>query len=214
MSCDASLEAIKGDTYTHIFLWANPDVLIKKAITAIPRAGICVVTAVGHGLTNRWPFRIESVKGMTEINNEILQTNQNNAPIKFGKGANGEDKYTAANVTSDTVELNDVNSSDFTAWSSGGYIVYEAPKVLTGCTARLQVKTDKSDTTASITLTEVDGITLDNTNKLITVVFSATRTALLSAGKYYFDLQITEPGSVFSTIIAGILNITEEVTTG
>lgn len=75
-----------------------------KTITGITGADPGVVTSASHGFSNgEWVF-IESVVGMTEVNNKF---------------------YAVANVTTNTFELqdvdgNDVDTSGFTAYSSAG----------------------------------------------------------------------------------------------
>lgn len=70
-------------------------------ITAITKANPAVVTAAAHGLSNGDRVFIKSVVGMTEVNNL---------------------EFTVANKTTDTFELSGINSSAFTAYSSGGTV--------------------------------------------------------------------------------------------
>lgn len=70
-----------------------------KTITGATRANPCVVTAVAHGYTNGDDVLIEGVVGMTELNGTV---------------------YRIANKTTDTFELQGINSSAFTAYASGG----------------------------------------------------------------------------------------------
>lgn len=70
-----------------------------KTITGITAANPAVVTSAAHGYSNGDKVYITSVAGMTEVNNRW---------------------FTVANVTTDTFELSGVNSSGYTAYSSGG----------------------------------------------------------------------------------------------
>ena len=70
-----------------------------KSITAITQANPAVVTSSSHGFTNGDRIFIKSVAGMTELNNR---------------------EFTVANKTTNTFELSGINSSGFTAYSSGG----------------------------------------------------------------------------------------------
>lgn len=213
VTTEVNIEAVAGDTVTHVVRWADGDSIVKKAISGVSLAGVCVVTAVGHGMPNGWPFTIQSVRGTVEINNEILETNSNGAPIVFGKGANGKLSYEASNVAADSVSLADVNSLDFGAYQSGGVLIYLAPKSLAGATARMQVKVNESDTDALVTLTEASGIAIDNTNKTITFTLSPAHTGTdIGDGDFYFDLEITI-GTIVTTIIKGKLTLIPQVTT-
>lgn len=68
---------------------------ISGATTANP----CVVTALSHGFSDGDLIYIDDVVGMTQINNRL---------------------FTVASATTDTFQLSGVNSSTFTAYSSGG----------------------------------------------------------------------------------------------
>lgn len=68
-------------------------------ITGATQANPCVVTANSHGFSNGDLIYISGVVGMTEINNRL---------------------FTAASVAANTFELTGVNSTAYTAYSSGG----------------------------------------------------------------------------------------------
>lgn len=70
-----------------------------KTITAVTQANPAVVTSASHNFTNGDRVFIASVVGMTELNNR---------------------EFTVANATTNTFELSGINSSAFTAYSSGG----------------------------------------------------------------------------------------------
>ncbi len=70
-------------------------------ITGITQANPAVVTAASHGLNNGDRVFIKSVAGMVEVNNL---------------------EFTVANKTTNTFELSGINSSAFTAYSSGGTV--------------------------------------------------------------------------------------------
>jgi hypothetical protein len=77
-----------------------------KAITGITAADPCVVTAANHGFLNGWLVRIYDVSGMTEINGMVVRV---------------------ANKDINTFECYQLDGSNFTAYTSGGYCVrYEA----------------------------------------------------------------------------------------
>lgn len=88
-----------------LFTRTSDPFLSKKTITGITQADPGVVTSTAHGYSNGDNVIIETVVGMTEVNSVL---------------------YTVANVTANTFELQDrdgvdVDTSGFTAYSSGGY---------------------------------------------------------------------------------------------
>lgn len=71
-----------------------------SAITGATQANPCVITSADHGFKNGDVIYIVDVAGMVELNDL---------------------SYTVQNVTTNTYELSSINSSGFTAYSSGGY---------------------------------------------------------------------------------------------
>lgn len=71
------------------------------AITGITQADPAVVSSTAHGITSGQSAVVTSVTGMTELNNRM---------------------FTASNVTTDTLELQDIDSSAYDAWVSGGTV--------------------------------------------------------------------------------------------
>lgn len=68
-------------------------------VTGITKADPAVVSITAHGLSNDDEIFMNGVVGMTEINDQI---------------------YYVDNVTANTFELVGIDSTDFTAWASGG----------------------------------------------------------------------------------------------
>lgn len=72
---------------------------ITENITAITKANPAVVTITGHSFSNGDPIVIDSVGGMVELNNR---------------------EFVVANVTVNTLELQGVDSTGYTTYTSGG----------------------------------------------------------------------------------------------
>jgi hypothetical protein len=72
-----------------------------KAITGISRANPAVVTCSAHGYSNGTRVSICGVAGMTQINNRV---------------------FTVANATTNTFQLSGVDSSAYSAYTSGGTV--------------------------------------------------------------------------------------------
>lgn len=73
----------------------------ETTITAATQANPVVITSAGHGWPNGKKVHVQDVAGMTELNNEYA---------------------TVANATTDTFELSGVDSSGYSAYSSGGTV--------------------------------------------------------------------------------------------
>lgn len=83
---------------------------------------------------------------------------------------------------------------------------------ITGFTARMQLRSLPNDSIAVLTLTQASGITIDGPTGTLAVRATAAQTAAISAGPYYYDLEITSPTGVKTRIVQGELNVNAEVT--
>lgn len=83
---------------------------------------------------------------------------------------------------------------------------------ITGYTARMQLRSLPSDSVAVLTLTQASGITIDGPTGTLAVRATAAQTAAISAGPYYYDLEITSPTGVVTRIVQGELVVNAEVT--
>ena len=200
MSCPSQdLEIIEGSTFTRVVRWeSNP--LVYKAITGITKAGPVAITAVGHGLTEGWRSAVVSAGGMRQINAKSMPPR--------------ESEFHVVSITSSSViTFNEVNSQDYTAYTSGGSLVYWTPHDLASYTARMQVRsTDASDTVLLSLTTENAGIALDDTAKTITLTITATATAALTFTEGVYDLELVSSGGVVTKILRGTITVSQEVT--
>jgi len=88
-----------GDQYIRFFKDNGQITNASKNITNITQANPAVVTVASHGYSNGDDVWINSVGGMTEINGR---------------------RFRIANVTTNTFELSGVDSTGYTAYTSGG----------------------------------------------------------------------------------------------
>jgi hypothetical protein len=88
-----------GDQYIRFYKDNGQIVEASKTISGLTAANPGVVTATSHGYSNGDHVWINSVSGMTEVNGR---------------------RFTVANKTTNTFELSGVNTSGYTAYSSGG----------------------------------------------------------------------------------------------
>ena len=193
------LTICKGKTFTQAFQWAS-DTYVWKPITAITQAAPAVITAVGHELPARWPVAVASVRGMVEIN----AANSPPQPHEF---------RWATTIDADMVEINSVNAADYSAYTSGGYLVYRRPIDLTNYVARMTIK-DRIGGTELLTLTVDNGRTsVDQNSSIISLLISATDTAGITWQRGVYDLELVSPGGIVSALTYGKVTVTEEVTT-
>jgi hypothetical protein len=181
-----------GATFEATFRWAS-DVLISKSITGITRAAPAVVTAVAHGFPAGWPVAVASAGGMTQINTKHYPPRTSDLTPAIG-------------VSTDTVSLGDINSTEYTAYTSGGFLVGYTPADLSVVSAATFIVYDNADFTGTPlkSLAIGTGVTLSNTLKTIFVTF---QTAGLSWSTGYYQLLLTVPTARVIELAAGVITI-------
>lgn len=188
----------QGKTFNPVLRWGAPP-YIYKPITGITQAAPAVVTAASHGVPDGWRVAVVSVKGMTQINAE-------NNPPKSG------DYVIATPLNSNTVELNEVNASEYKPYVSGGYLQFLTPVDMTGFTARMSIK-DRVGGTEYVSLTtENGGIVIDNTNKKISLLISATDTSEFTWTRGVYELEMVSAGGIVTLLLEGKITVSKEVT--
>lgn len=199
MADTKDFEILQGKTWSQVVRWET-EPIVYKAITGISQTAPVSITCVGHGIPDGWRAAVVSVRGMTEINAQ-------STPPK------AKDYHPVTVVGVDTVELNDVNAADFKAYVSGGYLQYNTPVSLTGYTARMTIKDKVGGTILKALTTENSGITINSTNKTITLTISATDTTAFTWKKGVYDLELVSGTGVVTQLLSGAVALVYEVTT-
>jgi len=201
MTCAVQdLVIIKGKTVSRILKWESLP-LVYKAITAITKAAPVVITATGHGIPDGWRVAVTSVVGMKELNAKV--------PSKGAVPFAGE-FHKAKVLTANTIELNDINSLEFTVYTSGGAVMYFTPVSLAGATARLQIRATETATAILLDLVSPTNIVIDDTAKTITITIAAAVTAAFTFLTGVYELEITI-GGVVTQLLKGTVIVQEEI---
>ena len=82
----------------------------------------------------------------------------------------------------------------------------------TGYTARMQLRTSHSASSASLELTTTNGRISLNSSGVITLSLTATQTAALAAGRYVYDLELVSSGGQVTRLLEGVVAVSSEVT--
>ncbi len=200
ISC-APLHISAGATFSKVFRWGQP-VRVYKPITGATKAAPCVLTVVGHGLPAGWPFWVESVQGMIQINRPQWLEDRVLGP-----------SYRAVTPSSDTLELNEVNALDFAAYKVSGTVIYQLPVDLTGFTARAQIRESIDDVDPALSLTtENGGIVLDNTLKTITLLITSAQTTALAITSGVYSLELVDSAGAVTRLAEGAVKVSPDVT--
>lgn len=195
----ADLTIYKGDTFVFVVRWAANS-LTTKAVTAVTKAAPPSITSATHGLTTGWKAAVASAGGMRELNARHYP------PY-------GSEYHDVTVVDPNTVTLDGVNSTEYTAFTSGGFLVYKTPKTLTGYSGRLMVR-DSAVATGVPLLSLSTEIVLDNTAKTITGTIPAATSAAFtwSSGVYDLEVYTADAVPVVVRLLSGNVVATDEVT--
>lgn len=82
------------------------------------------------------------------------------------------------------------------------------PVNLSSAEVRIQIRRKPTSSTAEVTLTESDGISVGGANNNIITV---SKRINIAAGEYYWDVLVIN-GGVYTTYLWGTFDITEEIT--
>jgi len=183
----------RGSTFEMEVFWANDGDITRKAITAISLAtGAPRLTIANHGIPDGWPAAVIKAGGMKQINAE-------NSPPR------GKDFHTVKVIDTNTIEFNDMDSTGFSAYTTGGFVWFKTPVNFAGYTARMDIKDKIGGTvlaTTDVADTPLDIITITQTpaeSKLV-VTINAVNTAGIAWSKGVTDLEMVSPLGVVTKL--------------
>lgn len=189
----------QGKTFSRVLRWSAPP-YVYRPITGIAQSAPARITCPDHGAPDGWRVAVVSVRGMKQINAA-------NTPPK------ATDYHKATVVDANTVELNEVNAADFSAYASGGYLMYLTPVDLGGFTARMTIKSKIGGTVLETLTTENGKIVLDNVKKTIILKLDAAATAAYAWTKGVYELELVSAGGDVTALLTGAVSVAKEVTT-
>lgn len=190
----------KGETFTRVVRWESLPFLYT-AITAITKAAPVQITSATHGLVTGWRAAVVSAGGMRQINAKQIPPR-------------ATEFHPVTKIDANSITMNEVNSSDFTAYTSGGYLVSYTPVSLASFTARMKIRATVESVDVLESLTSGVEITLDDTNHTITITIPATDTAAYTFSTGVYDLELASGAAtpVVTRLLEGNVTVTEEVT--
>lgn len=168
-------------------------------ISAISQSAPCCITCPAHGVQPGQRVAVVSVIGMREIN--------------AGNPPQQSEYWRATVVDDDTLELNELNSADFSAYKGGGYVQCYTLLDVTGMTARMAFK-DKIGGDEFFRLSSDNGgIVVSPTDQYITLHIDAVQSATLDKRIAVADLELVDASGQIVRTIEFAPAIRGEVTT-
>ncbi len=195
----------QGETFSLVVRWETLP-LVYKSISGITKGGPATITCAAHGAPDGWLAAVVSAGGMRQINAKHFPPWSS-------------EMHPVTSTGTDSLAFNDVNASSYTAYTSGGSLVYYTPvDMAMGYSARMQVRAtvDAEDPPLLSLQSGVDaplsGITIDNTAKTITVLINATDTAAIDWLTAVYDLELADGSAVITRLLSGNVAVSDEVT--
>jgi hypothetical protein len=185
----------EGSTFQETFRWESQTKSYAQ-ISAITKAAPCVITTQSsHTCPVNWRVRVTGVAGMKEINI-----------------TSDDEYYLVTSKTNNTVTLNQVNSANYTTYTSGGILEWNTPIDLTGYTAQMQIRETLDSSTVIYELTTANGgITINTTDYTITILIPANITRDFNFTTAVYSLELNY-GGVVTTFLTGNLTLVREIT--
>lgn len=182
-----------GSTFAHTLRWES-DEKVYVPISNVTKSAPVTITAAGHGVPQNWRVKLTGIGGMKELNSA--------------------DYVIASVVSTDTVTINSINATGYTAYSSGGVLEYNKPMDLARYTARMQIRSSiASDVVLAELTTESGGIIIDNILKTITIHIPSNITAQFSFKTAVYSLELIDiASSIVTTFAQGSISAYPEVT--
>ena len=186
-----NLKIYQGSTFRETFRWESA-LKTYLPITAITKTAPAIITCTGTLPPVGWRAKVTGVAGMKEINSD--------------------DYRVVTTASGGTVTFNDINASNYTAYTSGGVIEYNTPMDLANYTARLQLRPQLASSTVLLELTTQNGgIVIDNSLKTISIVIQATQTQTLTFNSAVYSLELVKNLEVI-TFSTGSVTLVPEIT--
>lgn len=191
-----SYKIYQGSTFQESYRWES-ETKVYVPIQTISKSAPCVITTqVSHNMPTGWRCRVVGAGGMKEINNS------------------SDSFYIATNTTNNTVELNQINSLQYSTFTNGGVLEYNKPVELSSYNARMQVrKTVASEEILYETDSSPSGhLSLDNVFKTINLSIPASVTQDFRFTSAVYSIELFEPSGLVIPFLTGNLTIIQEIT--
>jgi hypothetical protein len=185
----------EGSTFQETFRWEAQNKVYTQ-ISNVSKAAPCVITtSASHNIPVGWRIKVSGVGGMKEINQV------------------GDDYYTVTGVTSTTLTLNQINSTGFSTYTSGGIVEHNMPVDLSVYSAVLQIRPtiDSSTVIQQLTSAAGGGITLNTADSTINIFIPAVTTRDFDFVSAVYSMELTDTSGVVIPFLTGTVALVREI---
>lgn len=199
--------SIRRGASPEIPIRVESDVITYAPITGMSKSAPLRITSVAHPVLDGWPVAVMGAGGMTNLN----------APWdEIDKGRLDRYLRRSTLVDADNIDINQVNSSGFNTYTSGGQLVFYAPLDLSSfVSVRMDVKASLGGAILA-TFNSADGtLSIDSVESTLWFKPAVVTPIVLPARDYVFDIELVRTnGSVLPVCSAeSILTVLPEATT-
>lgn len=186
----------QGSTFQEVYRWES-ETKIYQSITGVSKSAPCTITTEGiPELPVGWRFRVVGAGGMKEINNT------------------SDSWYvaTAVDTLSNSIEINSVNSTGYSSYTSGGVVEFNTPVPLVGYTATMQIRPEVGSDILIYSTNSTNGtIHIDTTNSTINVTIPASITGNFSFSTAVYAIELSTTDGLVIPFISGNMTLVPEI---
>lgn len=196
---EVSWEVRQGRTFKYV---VRPErlPLVYKPITDIEQSAPVSITATGHGLASGWGAAITNVSGMTELNATANALRESDfRPVTV--------------VDPNTITINSVDAAGFSAYVSGGHLIYYTPTTLAGAEVRLDLRDAVGGTMLYQMSSTIGNIAIDDAAHTITITIPAADTEGFTFLSAVGDLEVVYTDGFVDELLRIDVAVIQEVTT-
>ena len=187
----------QGSTFNEVYRWESGTLGYAKII-GITKSAPCVISLESPiSMPIGWRFRIGGVAGMKEINNT------------------GDSFYiaTSVNQANNTITVNQVNSSNYNSYTTGGVLEYNVPVDISIYKARMQIRETAYSEEVIFSATTENGFLAVNTEfSTISINIPAAATSGFTFDTAVYSIELYDDQGFVVPFAAGALTLVPEIT--
>jgi hypothetical protein len=188
-----NLKIYQGSTFREVLRWESSTVGYLPISNISKTAPVEISLADPPEFPVGWRVKITGVQGMKEINST-------------------DQYHLVTEIEGSKFEINRINATQYSAYSSGGLVEYNTPVDLTGFTGRLQIRAKQDSPDVILELSSTNGgVLIDNQLKTITIQATAEQTSQLDFTQAVYSLELVRGTEVYQ-FCNGSVSLQREVT--
>ena len=190
-----SYKIYQGSTFEETLRWESETSKYAEILSISKSAPCVITTTAAHSIPLNWRVRVTGAGGMKEINN-----------------VDEESYYLVTAKTSTTITLNQVNSANYTTYTSGGIVTWNLPVPISNYTARMQIRETIDSPTVIADLTTANGgINIDPINSTISLYIPAITTAGYDFETAVYGCNLIDIQSHVTPFLRGSITLVKEI---